>query len=282
MGSPHKHFADAYVAKRAKATKVAAPAAGGTIKLEGVDDAYVVLSATGTYTVDNAPTNSQLTVFVDDTSVITLKDVATNTIAYFTGATNANGVHLRASSTSSWVATSLGRSAAATVVAGIPVTAWREVSSGAVGAITANGGLLASDTTPTVTPVNGATDPTQIITWASSNNDVLLAHVPVPANADLRLGSPATFYCTIKSGGTTNAVGFTVSVFTDQGQELCNAATTTNQTTAYANKSVAIDLSGGDYSGTNFLTVMVTPAAHTTDTMVLKNAWIVFDRLATV
>lgn len=275
------------MANSSGATRLPRPqTTGDLIKFYGTSNVSVPVG-TGTWKLENMPINTRVTLIADGTAVITTQS-GSAIITLVTG----DVCELVAKTSSTWAVTggifgnggtnaqSLYTNAVTTQMK-IPISIqqWREVASGAVGNTAAGGGVLSSNTTPTLTPVNGATDPTQIITWASSNNDVLLASVPIPFDAQMALGSTMSFNCTIKSGGTTNAVGFTVNAFTPSGTDLgAGAATTTNQTTTYANKTVAFDLSGGDYSGTTVLTVMITPAAHTTDTLVMKDAWLACSR----
>lgn len=235
----------------------------------------VRIVATGTVVVKTAAAVTIATLTSGQTALF-IANATAGTWTYAVYSTTGAVVDTASATTLGNVYTTL---TSAQMVIGIPQTAWREVGTGAVGNTAAGAGVLSSNTTPTVTPVNGATDPTQIITWASSNNDVLLATVPIPIEAQLALGATVSFNATIKSGGTTNAVGFTVGAFTPAGTDLGAAvATGTNQTTTYADVAAALDLSGGTQQGTKFLTVAITPAAHTTDTLVLKNAWLACSR----
>jgi hypothetical protein len=157
----------------------------------------------------------------------------------------------------------------------IPLTSLREASSLNVLNIAGNGGVLASDTTPVLSAINGATDGCQRVTWASSNNDQVIFQVIVPTDlddtADLKL------YTRIASGGTTNAVGFAVKTFFDEGSTAVDDTSATNQTTTYANKLTTIDKADVP-AGATTLTIGLTPAAHTTDTLNLTAVWLEYQR----
>lgn len=169
---------------------------------------------------------------------------------------------------------------------GIPMMNWRIASTGAVGTLlitdatpdTGGAGLIASTTAPTLTATNGATDPTPIITWAASVVTPIFTTVPIPADFQTNIAGNLQFGCLIKSGGTTNAVGFNVNIFGETGSDVSAgpSATATNQTTTYADKlTTTVDISGGGLSGSKFCTVVLTPVTHGTDTMVMKDAWLI-------
>jgi hypothetical protein len=158
---------------------------------------------------------------------------------------------------------------------GIPLTALREASSLNVLNIAGNGGVLASDTTPVLSAINGATDGCQRLRWASSNNDQVI--FPVIGPEDLDDTADLKLYTRIASGGTTNAVGFTVKTFFDEGSAAVDDTSATNQTVTYANALTTIDKADVP-AGAKTLTIGLTPAAHTTDTLDLTAVWLEYQR----
>ncbi len=144
-----------------------------------------------------------------------------------------------------------------------PLNTWREASNFDVGAIAANGGILASDTTPILSAINDATDGCQRIQWAASNNDQIINQFMIPY--DLDTSYDMQLNVRIASGGTTDAVGFTVDTFFSEGDTKVTDTTATNQTTSYANKAATI--AAADVAGRTNVTIGLTPVAHTTDTM---------------
>ncbi len=153
----------------------------------------------------------------------------------------------------------------------IPIMTLREATNFDVGAITANGGVLASDTTPVLSAINDATDGCQRVSWVASNNDQVIAQVALPP--DLDVTADLVLHCRIASGGTTDAVGFTVDSFFNEGDTKVVDTTTTNQTATYAEKIATIAASDVP-SGAQTLTIGLTPAAHTTDTCNLTALWL--------
>jgi len=153
----------------------------------------------------------------------------------------------------------------------ISLNSLREATNFNVGNIAANGGLLASDTTPILSAINGATDGAQRVTWAASNNDQVIFQLPLPPNIDE--AADLVLHMRIASGGTTDAVGFTVDSFFNEGDTKVVDTSETNQTTTYAEK-IATIAAADVPAGSQTLTVGLTPVAHTTDTMNLTALWL--------
>jgi hypothetical protein len=154
----------------------------------------------------------------------------------------------------------------------IPLTALREATAFAVGAITANGGILASDTTPVLGPaVASPLDGCQVVSWAASNNDAVIFQVPLPP--DLDDTADLVIHLRIKSAGTTNAVGFNCDAYFNEGDTLVEDASETNQTATWAEKIITIAAADVP-AGAQTLSVSLTPVAHTTDVMYLSALWI--------
>jgi hypothetical protein len=153
----------------------------------------------------------------------------------------------------------------------IPLHTLRETTNFDVSNIAANGGILASDTTPIMDAINAATNGCQRLLWASSNNDQVVFQVPLPP--DLDASSDLVIHTRIVSGGTTNAVGFTVDSFFNEGDTKVVDTSETNQTTTWAEKITTIAAADVP-SGAQTLTVGLTPVAHTTDTLALSAVWI--------
>jgi hypothetical protein len=148
---------------------------------------------------------------------------------------------------------------------------FREATNFDVGNITANGGVLASDTTPILSAVNDATDGCQRLAWAASNNDQIITQIPLPP--DLDVTKDLVLHVRIASAGTTDAVGFTVDSFFNEGGTKVVDTSGTNQATTYAEKTATI--AAADIpAGAQTLTIGLTPVAHTTDVMYMTAAWL--------
>lgn len=152
---------------------------------------------------------------------------------------------------------------------------FREAATMAVGNAAANGGVLASDTTPILQPINGATDGCQELVWAASNNDAVITTVALPP--DLDDTADLVLHTRTVSGGTTNAVGFTVDTWFNEGDTKVTDTSETNQTTSWAEKITTIAAADVP-SGAQTITISLTPVAHTTDTMAMSAAWLEYKR----
>jgi hypothetical protein len=160
----------------------------------------------------------------------------------------------------------------------VPLYSLRIMSSMAVGTLvitdatpdTGGAGLIGSTTTPILAPINGATTGCQRLQWAASNNTVVGFQVPLPPTLDD--ARDITLSARIASGGTTDAVGFTLaSYFGETGAAVADT-TGTNQTTTYS--TVTATIAAADVVAASTLTVSLTPVAHTADTLNLTALWL--------
>lgn len=153
----------------------------------------------------------------------------------------------------------------------LPLANFKETSSFDVGNAAANGGVLASDTTPILEAINGATDGCQRLAWAASNNDQITVQTILPPDIDVT--ADLVLHVRIASAATTDAVGFTVDSFFNEGDTKVVDTTTTNQTATYAEK-IATIAAADVPAGAQTITIGLTPVAHTTDAMYLTAAWL--------
>jgi hypothetical protein len=153
----------------------------------------------------------------------------------------------------------------------LPLVTAREATSGDVGAIAANGGLLASDTTPALSGT-GATVSQQAL-WAASNVDQILWDVPLPPDFDGK--EDVLVELEVASGGTTDLSSFTVATSWDGGANVSDSATDPAASTTF--HTVTARISAADIPDSpKYLGIALTPAAHTTDTIALKSARVLF------
>ena len=158
---------------------------------------------------------------------------------------------------------------------GMPLNSFREASSFDVLNIAGNGGILASDSTPILDAVNGATDGVQRMLWASSNVDQVVVSLPLPPDIDT--GKDLVLHARIASGGTTDPVGFTVDTFFNEGDTKVTDTTGTNQTTSYT--EVTATIANADIpSGAQVITIGLTPVAHGNDTMACTAVWLEYSK----
>ncbi len=143
----------------------------------------------------------------------------------------------------------------------------REAVTGDVGAIAANGGLLASDTTPALSGTG--TTVSQQALWAASNVDQILWDVPLPEDFDGR--DDAFVDLLVASGGTANVASFTVTSSFDGGADVTDTATDPAASTTY--HWITATIAAADIPDTaGSVSIAITPAAHGTDTVAVKAA----------
>ncbi len=150
----------------------------------------------------------------------------------------------------------------------LPLTGWREVDgNGDVGAITANGGVLASDTTPIYR--GATTTKSQEVAWAASNSDPIAIEVPLPP--DFTGAADAVLELEVSSG-TTDAASIGVATSWDGGALVSDAADDA-ATKSAARHMLAVTIAAADIPDTaRSVTVVLTPPAHTTDEIVLHSS----------
>jgi hypothetical protein len=156
----------------------------------------------------------------------------------------------------------------------LPLFSWREVGTGVVGNTAAGGGVLSSDTTPSLTSINAATDACQVIHWAANGVDPIAITTPLPP--DLAAGD-LVLHTRIVSAGTTNAVGFGVDSWFNEGDTKVSDTSQTNQTATWAEKITTIAAADVP-AGAQTLTLILTPVAHSTDTLRMSQAWLEYPK----
>ena len=146
---------------------------------------------------------------------------------------------------------------------GLSLYDFREVDAGGdVGNAAANGGLLASDTTPIL---RGNAAETQEISWATANTDLIALQASIPR---LRGTSDVLVDLWVNSGAT-DAATFTVESGWDGGALVLDTADDTATKSAVTHRITAT-LAAADVPDTaDFVTLILTPAAHATDTIQL-------------
>ncbi len=140
-------------------------------------------------------------------------------------------------------------------------------SSGDVGNLAdTGGGQLASDSTPTY--IGATTTEAAVITWASSNSDIIMVDTCLPDDFDDTRDCYVDL--TVSSGGTTNAATLSVLTSWDGGSQVTDTATgaalTAEQDTVATIAAADVPASAGR------VTIQLVPGSHTTDTMLLHRA----------
>lgn len=148
----------------------------------------------------------------------------------------------------------------------IALTSWREVTTGgAVGNAAANGGILASDTTP-VLGVD-ANEGMQI-SWATGNVDDIATSITTPARMDITRDAYLDLWVL---SGTTNAATMVVETSDNGSAKVTDSASDASTLSATLHKITAT-IAAGDIAAGATLTINLTPPTHATDAIVLKGA----------
>lgn len=152
------------------------------------------------------------------------------------------------------------------VVVPLPLASLREVdSNGDVGNSDANGGVLASNTTPILR--SGSTECFELF-WAASNADVVSLGLTLPADLDDTADAYVDLY--VQANTTDQAPGFTVGSSWQAGTQVTDAATAVTST---AIQTITATIASGDIpSGVTFVTLQLTPDAHGTSAFQLHGA----------
>jgi FlaG/FlaF family flagellin (archaellin) len=147
----------------------------------------------------------------------------------------------------------------------LPLVVAREATTGDVGAIAANGGLLASDTTPVLSGT-GSTVSQQAL-WAASNVDQILWDLALPEDFDGRDDVLVEFM--VASGGTTDLASFSVLTSWDGGANVTDTATDPAASTTFHKVTARISAADIPDQAMN-LSIALVPAAHGTDTVAIR------------
>lgn len=142
---------------------------------------------------------------------------------------------------------------------------FREVdTSGAVGNATANGGVLASDTTP----ILGAESTSEAwsLDWAAGNSDIVQQSVPLPHDFDGQEDALVELWVLTDNagGGGIEAATFSVLTSWDNGAQVTDTATdSTPGTTAH---KIEARIAAADMPDSPaFLNVQLVPGTHAND-----------------
>lgn len=147
---------------------------------------------------------------------------------------------------------------------------FREATSGDVGNIVANGGILASDTTPVLSGTS--TTVSQQLSWATGNTDQILCQIALPSDFDGR--DDVTLELWVNSG-TTNAATFTVTSSWDGGADVSDTATD-GAKSATTHKITATIAASDIPDNASFMSLALVPAAHATDAIQLIAARLLY------
>lgn len=157
----------------------------------------------------------------------------------------------------------------------VPLSGIREIVTNALPNGAANGGLLASDTTPILQTTNGDTDSALRLAWAASNSDPVIFQVPLPP--DLDEAAVVEVHLRAAMAGTTNTPVISADSYFNEGDTKVEDDSAAITGTAYAEYTITIAAADVP-AGAQTLTVELTPGAHTTDILYVTALWIEYTR----
>lgn len=143
---------------------------------------------------------------------------------------------------------------------------FREVDTSTdVSNIAANGGLLASDTTPIL---RADAAESWEISWAAGNADIIAAHIALPV--DFNGARDVTVRATVSSG-STDAFSATIETGWDGGTLVVDAFDDSATKSATKHEISATILAADIPDAARTLTIIITPSAHATNAAQLHN-----------
>lgn len=151
----------------------------------------------------------------------------------------------------------------------------REVFSNAITNIAANGGILASDTTPILNYTNGDTDSALRMAWAASNADPIVFQVALPPDLDDAAAVEIHFRAAMAGASDTPVIS--ADTYFNEGDTKVEDDSAAVTGTSYA--EYVITVAAADVpSGAQTLTCELTPGAHGTDILYMTALWVEYTR----
>jgi hypothetical protein len=249
------------------------PATGGTFSLGGKDRCFFTVGA-GSYKLpDSIPKGVKVSVYatgavtITTQAAVTMATLVDGQIAVFTART-----------ATTWSVSILNTSSAfQTGFIPLPLTGWREVTSNDITNAAGNGGVLATDSTPTLEYVNGDTDSQIRMLWAAANVDSIACQVTLPT--DLDRTANITIYIRGTSNGDGDLPGIDCDAFFDEGDTKVEDATATGFSLGGGVVDNAIVIAAADIPDTaRTMSVELTPQTHGTDTLTVYATWIEYTK----
>lgn len=158
----------------------------------------------------------------------------------------------------------------------LPIGQWREIVTNAIPNTAANGGLLASDTTPILERVNGATDKQERIDWVGGNADeIVIGGIVYPPELDDAAAIVVHILAAMSNTNDTPVIG--VSFFEGIGDT--NAGGNTAAITGTALTEYTVSIAHGDVGAhPKVCSIGLTPGTHATDALYVYAVWLEYTR----
>lgn len=157
----------------------------------------------------------------------------------------------------------------------VPLATLRELTAGAIPNAAANGGLLASDTTPILNTINGDTDGALRVNWAAANVDAVGFQVVLPPDFDS--DEDVSIHFRAAMAGATDEPVIAADAYFNEGDTKVEDVSEAVSGTAYAEYTITI--AAADIpDGAQTLSVELTPGAHGTDALYITALWVEYNR----
>lgn len=153
----------------------------------------------------------------------------------------------------------------------LEITNGRVLSAGAIQNLAAHGGALASDSTPILQRVNGATDQALRLNWAATVVSEVTWRFAYPPDWDG--DNNVTIHILAAMSGATNAPTMGIAYFEGFGDTNAGGSTAAITGTSITEYTVTVTAANIGIHP-NFAAVSLTPAAHGTDAIHLYALWV--------
>jgi hypothetical protein len=257
---------DLYMQHHTANTKVADPGSGGAVKLCNITGGVLTITSTGARKLPDSPVGTRLTVIASGADVTLQNSAGTHVVTIGSG----RCADLIANSSTGWQVSNYSTAG----FLPLPLDGWREVTSNDITNAAGNGGVLATDTTPTLEYVNGDTDSQIRVLWATSNSDPIARQIPLPSDLDRTQDIQIIFYAI--ASGDTDTITFDADSFFDTGDTKVEDASNEAETTATV---CVITIAAADVPDDAYtLSVELTPVAHTNDTVAIYSSYLSYTK----
>ena len=258
-------------------------ASGDTIKLDGIQDPIVRLGA-GTFKIE--PLAIGRSFILITTGAVTITNIAgTELLRVATGIT----AWVKALTTTTLSVTAAYGGTVGIGIVPIPLTQWRETGTDDTlavvpGAGLGAGGVLGTDSTPALEYVNGDTDSSLRILYAANGVQPIVAQVMLPIDMDTT--QPILFYVAGVMGGATDTPVLSLDTYIKDSGGTTTAKIEDN-TSAFSDAVdlqfatiAASDIPDVSITTPQWMTIEVTPGAHTNDTLAIFGTYLQYTKKA--
>jgi len=169
--------------------------------------------------------------------------------------------------------------AGGTGIVPLNITTAREIATNDIQALAAHGGKLASDSVPSLSRVNAATDKALRLAWAAAEQDEIQFE-PFIKPPDLDAGSDLTVHLLLAKDGNTDAAAVVdVQAWDGVGDTEMGGNTGALDTASLAEYTVTI-ANANVAAAPGFINLGLVPGVHANDAIYCYGAWVEYTRAA--